>query len=485
MADEHILVVDDEPDIRRLLGRLLQHEGYAVEMVGDGEAAVSRLKEQLFDICICDLRLPGIGGIDVLREAKRLTPDCEVIILTGFGNLESAIEAIRLGAYEYLLKPINDLQVVRHTVHRALEQQRMARRNEQLFEDLERANRELELRRHQQLSYISHIGRALSAALQPQEVARVLVQAMLEFIGCEGAGVLLLDCPGDTGAQAIVGGAKALSGDAVERLLETMRVSLPEPVRPGPEDVHVVHLESRDSEPADDLLWGYESFPLSVRDDLKGVAVLARDETVPFDEDALELFNILSTQSSIALENAALFARANELATRDGITGLYNHRHFFELLNAEISRSERRGEQLAVLMLDIDRQGTGLKWVNDTMGHTAGDELLRRLGQFLVDSVRREDVVARYGGDEFIILAPQTGREAAHVLARRLCEGLHSTPITVRDRAVYITVSMGVAVFTPGCGEDSTTVVNRADREMYQAKHNGGDRVYLASLPAS
>ena len=486
MASERILIVDDEPGIRSLLRRLLSREGYLVETASSGEEAIETLKGQSFEVCISDLRLPRLSGIDVLRETKRLMPDCEVIILTGFADLQTAIEAVRLGAYEYLEKPVDDLQVVLHTVDRALDRQRMARRNQQLLADLAEANRELELRRRQQLDYISYIGRALSAALELAHVAQVFVQALLEFAGCDGAGVLLLDGLGDAGPSALVGGNVTLSSGAVAGLVSRMCAFLPELVQPRRQEVKVSQILSHSAEELDGRPWlEQEMLLLSVRDDLKGVAMLARHDAEPFAEDVVELFGILATQASIALENAALFARANELATRDGLTGLYNHRHFFELLDAEISRSERRHQQLAVIMLDIDRQGTGLKWVNDTMGHAAGDELLVKLGQYLVDNVRREDVVARYGGDEFIILAPQTSLEAARVLAHRLCTGLHHTPLSVRGQKICPTVSVGVAVFGPGMGQDSTTVVNSADQELYRAKQNGGDRVYVAGAPAS
>jgi len=118
------------------------------------------------------------------------------------------------------------------------------------------------------------------------------------------------------------------------------------------------------------------------------------------------------------------------LATRDSLTGLCNHGHFFELLELEINRCNRYGHDLAVIMLDIDKNH-GLKHVNDTYGHQAGDDLLRQLAMILQLAVRGADVVARYGGDEFVILAPQIGQEGL-ALGRRLCETLRETSFTVQ-----------------------------------------------------
>jgi len=237
-------------------------------------------------------------------------------------------------------------------------------------------------------------------------------------------------------------------------------------------------LESKDS---DGEAWRrFESRTLSVRDELEGIAILASHDDAPFGEEALGFFEILVTQASTALTNARLFVRANELATRDGLTGLYNHRHYFELLEAEISRAERHGQELAVVMLDIDR-GTGLKRINDTLGHQAGDQALCAIASFLQEHVRRADVVARYGGDEFIILAPQTGQQEASVLAHRICEQLSETPLVVSGQAMRVTVSVGVAVFQPGAGENASTVVSRADRGLYLAKEQGGNRVCIVT----
>ncbi len=192
MAAERILVVDDEEGIRRLLVRLCSLEGYQVETAVDKASACQALEAGFFNICISDLRLPDANGIEVLRYAKRLYPDCEVIILTGYGDLQTAIEALRLGAYDYLQKPLFDLQLILIVISRALERQRLARHNANLLADLQVANRELEFRRRRELQYIHYIGRALAGALDCREVAQVLVQGLLESTGCDGSGVLLL-----------------------------------------------------------------------------------------------------------------------------------------------------------------------------------------------------------------------------------------------------------------------------------------------------
>lgn len=480
MAGERVLVVDDEELIRQLLTRLCRGAGYQVVAAGDGAEALRALEEGFFNVCIVDLLLPGVDGMAVLRRAKELHPECEVIILTGFGALESAVEALRLGAYDYLEKPAANLaELIPITVSRALERQRLAGSNATLLRDLQRANTELELRRHQQLQFISYIGHAMSGALQRHDVTRVLIQAVLEAIGCDGVGVLLLHKTSEDNPWALTSGRKRLASGSRRALVEIMLGHLPEHLRPSIDQVETEGIVPLESEGIDHGSWGWHELRmLEVRDELEGVVVLANHGQEPVAEEAVGFLGILVTQGSVALANARLFARTRELATRDGLTGLYNHRHFFELLGVEISRAERYGQELAVIMLDIDREN-GLKDINDTFGHQAGDELLRAVARFLEDTVRRADVVARYGGDEFVILAPQTGMSEAKALANRVRDKLNEVPFVVRGRRAHVTVSVGVAVFRPGRGESADTVVSLADRGLYIAKERGGNQVCM------
>jgi len=481
MAGERILVVDDEEGIRRLLVRLCSLEGYQVETAADKASAFQALESGFFNICIADLRLPDANGIEVLRYAKRLYPDCEVIILTGYGDLQTAIEALRLGAYDYLQKPIFDLQLILIVIGRALERQRLAQHNSRLLADLQAANRELEFRRRQQLQYIHYIGRALSGALDCQEVAQVLVQGLLEATGCDGSGVLLLARDGVDSPVALTGSRRPLGPTAQRALLRAMLQAVPEAWRPKEDAVVLQTLMEPTTSPLDEEPWQQQQVGLlMVREDLHGVAVMASHEAQSLSEEAKSFFEILISQGAIALANARLFARANELATRDGLTGVYNHRHFFELLEAEINRAERHNQELAVIMLDIDGgYGTGLKFVNDTYGHPAGDELLRQVAETLITHVRRSDVVARYGGDEFAILAPQTGEREAYILAARICQKFMETTFTIAGHETRVTFSVGVGVFRPGQGQTATGVVSVADRGLYLAKEQGGNRVCL------
>ena len=165
--------------------------------------------------------------------------------------------------------------------------------------------------------------------------------------------------------------------------------------------------------------------------------------------------------------------RLEQLASVDQLTGLYNRRMYHSILAAEIARAQRYDHPLSILMLDIDH----FKHVNDNYGHVTGDRILERLGRLLTDSVRGENIVCRYGGEEFTIIVPELGAEAASEMAERLREIVEQTNFdSAEDRKFKITISIGVAAF-PDSGYTVEQLTRAADIALYAAKESGRNRV--------
>ena len=205
-----------------------------------------------------------------------------------------------------------------------------------------------------------------------------------------------------------------------------------------------------------------------------GVLYLTPRE-MDFSDEARELAHWLGSQASVALENARLHRLVERQANTDGLTELPNRRHFEEALEAEISRAERFGGGLALILADLD----DFKQVNDRYGHQAGDDVLRTFASILRETVREIDLPSRYGGEEFAVLLPQTDIEGAHNLAERLRRALASRPMTTQPGSLVAgTASFGVASFPAAA--TPAALFAAADDALYQAKHAGKNCVVSA-----
>jgi len=170
-------------------------------------------------------------------------------------------------------------------------------------------------------------------------------------------------------------------------------------------------------------------------------------------------------------------ARLEKISTTDGLTGLYNRRHFDECLEHEYMRAARGKQNLSVVMLDIDH----FKKLNDTFGHAFGDEALRQTALRIQDVLKRPaDVAFRYGGEEFVILLPDTPSSAANILARQIWSAMRSEAISHLDQTVTLTVSIGIATSIAWPNGDPYELLHRADEQLYRAKEEGRDRICLA-----
>jgi len=214
------------------------------------------------------------------------------------------------------------------------------------------------------------------------------------------------------------------------------------------------------------------ALPIVYADQLHGVFYIETSKPCDFSDEELLLLRTLADLISGALHNALTFQRAQEQAITDGLTGVKTHRFFMEALSAEWKRSTRAGRSFSLVLMDLDR----FKFVNDFYGHLEGDLVLQRVGHILEQNCRRSDVVARYGGDEFVILMPETSIEQSRQLASKLRSWISADPLL---REKNITASFGIASF-PVHGSTPQELIQVADASMYLSKHQGGNAVSTA-----
>jgi two-component system, cell cycle response regulator len=310
----NLLVVDDEETLRSVVSQVLSADGFEVAEAASGEEALEAFRSHSHPLVITDIRMGGMSGIELLTEIKQHNPDTQVVIMTSHASLDSALTALRAGAYDYLIKPFESLDLISAVAARAAEKARLVAQNHELVEQLQRANEEL------------------------QEANCML----------------------------------------------------------------------------------------------------------------------------------------KEMAIRDGLTSLYNHRYFQEALTRELARARRYRKPCSVIFMDVDH----FKNYNDTHGHPEGDRLLKTLSEILMAHVRGSDLAARYGGEEFVLLLPETSKEAALGMAEGVRARVEQEPFPGREQQPLgrVTISVGVACF-PEDGDDPPAVMARADQLLYQAKHGGRNRV--------
>lgn len=333
------LVVDDEQSIRSMVGQVLTEERYNVTEAESGEAAFAAFQKEPFPVVFTDIRMGGMSGLDLLKHVKRIHADSHVIIMTSHATMDVAINALKSGAYDFLQKPFEDLELIANVARRAMQNYQLIREREKLVEMLKSRN--------EALGNLNKAFRALTVALKNKN-------------------------------------------EALENLNKAFK----------------------------------------------------------------------------------------SLAIRDELTGLFNRRYFEEALSSEVIRATRYSRNLSVIFLDVDF----FKQCNDRFGHQYGDLVLKKISRIVKENIREIDIATRYGGEEFVIILPETDREDSYAVAEKIRKAVENTPSDSfqGQPAAKLTISAGVATL----GQDATSaseLVAKADQATYQAKQHGRNAVRLAS----
>jgi diguanylate cyclase (GGDEF)-like protein len=199
-----------------------------------------------------------------------------------------------------------------------------------------------------------------------------------------------------------------------------------------------------------------------------------------FPPATMRLLDTITMQIGMAIENARLYERALHLAFTDNLTGLYNRRYLLDQLDREFARASRNASSLSLVMVDLDE----LKAINDRFGHNEGDVVLKKVGRVLKQNTRASDVAARCGGDEFVLLAPDTDSKSAYIVAERIRSQVERCRPKIAGQELTITISVGMAVY-PGHASCVTELLKRADEAMYNAKGLGKNQVCVYSSAPS
>ncbi len=316
----NILIADDEVTIRELVGEILKDEGHDITLAEDGEDALEKFSRSWHEIVFSDIRMPKMNGIELLTAVKEINANTQFVIMTSHASIDNSVEALKLGAFDYILKPFEDLDVVVDAANRAIANLSGIHRQQYLLNTLARQNEELD----------------------------------------------------------------------------------------------------------------------------------------------------------------SLSKEFREMAIRDGLTGLFNRRYAQEQLDKEFERATSFARELSVLFMDLDH----FKFFNDAHGLQAGDETLQILAALMTKAVRESDTLARWGGEEFVVIAPEANQEEACVLAERIRKSVagHPFPNAAQQPLGIVSLSIGVASISNGT-ESPEKLLRFADDAVYCAKDSGRNRTVFCSGP--
>ena len=399
-----------------------------------------------------DPRGMTIPGTDEIEESMVVVPMRYDERVTGVITLS------KLGLRQFDLADVRILSILADQAATAVESARAVGASADLAEDLRR---------------IADMSSALSRSLDPRQVADLIAQHVGQAFEADECAISSWDRAGD---RLLTRGywpphrieeqelAFELAGyPETRRVLETQALATIDTFDPAADPAEVALLR-RDGQRALVMI------PLVAKGETIGLVELCFVGPLHLEARRLDLVRAMANEAAMALGNAQLYETTRALADRDPLTGFFNHRYLHERLGEEILRAQRSGAPLALLMIDLD----DFKLVNDTLGHLFGDEVLRWAAEQIRAALRGSDVAARYGGDEFAVILPDTPAAGAREVGERIVAALHDRPYQAEGRGpVPVGASVGVASF-PADGRSAQALIAGADAALYRVKGFGG-----------
>jgi two-component system cell cycle response regulator len=473
-APDRALVVDDDIHVTEIVTLALERVGYIVDSVGSAVEALELFEQNRPDIVISDWRMPGMNGIELVTQLKQQDPTLAAILMTGYGTKETVVEAFTRGKINYYLSKPFQLNELLEVVGAAMKERRVS-----LSEHEFRLRLENEI--HQATQALEEKNRLLEQKNRETEALNRELRLRTEEV--EGTKNYLEDIL-ESSVDAIISidekqritffsrGAEEMFGYTGDEILGT-NIGRLFPSKGQQRDQLFTNLTKKKrlkhfeaelvKKNGDQLITAISASGLRGKGREAGLLLIIKDiaEQKRLEEKL--------RSSNVVLER---------LSITDGLTGLYNHRHFQKCLLEEFQRAKRYRSTMALIMLDLD----DFKNVNDTFGHQVGDQVLMLLADLIRECVREVDIPARYGGEEFAIILPQTELEDAIVVAQRIKDAIETSPrFQDINPDLYMTASLGVSgVPDPGI-QDTKGVIRFADKALYRAKQIGKNRVVLGS----
>ncbi len=443
-----ILLVDDEKVARSLYGDFLTGAGHLVTPAANFDEAKQALENSTFDVMVTDLILPQANGMELLQHCKRIRPEIEIIVISGLDKVEPAVRAIKSGAADYLVKPVNP-ETLAHAVNKAQAHRTLLRENEALRTHVE----------------LLEAGQRIATTLEKEKLFSIAASTFMSSCLADAVAVFK---KGDTFLE--VGGTLGFTETEQQWLTETLTEQLkllgPQ-IAKGGERITLAAIPDRFVAVYAVPSWEEEVLLGATLLFFKTEPTVAVEIAAPF----------LARHFTMGLRTLGKFAAFEDLVYLDDLTHLFNSRYLDVILDKEFKKLTPKGEPFSLLFLDLDY----FKSINDVHGHLSGSKLLVEVSRVLKNCVRDNDVVCRWGGDEFVCLLRGTDSGGALKVAERIRRSIETHRFLAREGfSLNITTCIGVAS-CPEHTSEKQTLLDFSDRAMYRGKKGTRNIIYMAA----
>jgi diguanylate cyclase (GGDEF)-like protein len=443
-----------------------RHDDLEGDILHDAYDVAQRIVRTRPDALLLDV--PSAGGFDVTiyQTIRELEPYLPIITVTEAGGAKERLASLQYGAYSSLPKPLPASEEVYCIVRNAIVSYR--ERQESAVAASEMKNRcEADRLNLLELELVKGLQHMIGETEEPASILKHSFSLIRNYLSFEVFAALI---PGKDEVEIYVYPNVTLSEDVGEAVTGTLIKKMAR-LAAQEKKVRVVIqgkaavASSSDSDDLTSII-----VPLITSSRTYGYAGIYRGTPFGYEEESV--FKRFCAHMATALEKIRLFEEIKSLSVCDGLTGLYNHLFIVSKLEREAQRSERYGSPLSVIMFDIDN----FKEINDTFGHLAGDAVLVETARVIKNGVRGIDSVGRYGGEEFLVILPETDGSAAAVIGDRLRQKVEENVFSREGRVISVSLSGGVASFREG--RDAGTLIGIADENLYEAKSEGKNMVH-------
>ncbi len=448
-----VLVVDDVPANVKLLEARLSAEYFDVATAFSGSEALAMAERAECDIVLLDVMMPDMDGFEVCRRLKSnpTTHHIPVVMVTALDQPSDRVKGLEAGADDFLTKPVSDVALISRV--RSLARLKMVT-DELRMRAVTSREIGLQSAEHEAVSETGRGGRVLLVDDRQSSYERLVATLVSEHavdVETEPSEALFHAAEGNYDLAIVSLGLQNFDGLRLCSQLRSLERTRNLPILAVAEPDNNQRL-------------------------LRGLEIGVNDYLIrPIDKNEL----LARTRTQVKRKRYTERLRDNvqmtvEMAITDALTGLHNRRYMETHLATLVEQAASRGKQISVLILDIDF----FKSVNDTYGHDAGDDVLREFAVRLRKSIRNIDLACRFGGEEFVVVMPETDMGVATTVAERLRRRIATEPFPIQQemRLLDVTISIGIAGLH-GADDNAAAMLKRADQALYRAKRDGRNRV--------